>query len=67
MTGVCQTHVTKRGATTHNFNVRISFYALSTGLELPYTHVMVGREMVLYTHPKRGDSSFGLTVVFSFS
>ncbi len=59
ITGVRQTHVTKRGVTSQNFNISTSFYALSTGHELPYTQVFLfGRETALYVHPKRGDSSF---------
>ncbi len=64
MTGVCQTHVTKRGITPRNFNVPTLFYALSTGLELPYMHVFVlGREMELYVRPKYSYSSFVSTFV----
>ncbi len=65
MTGVCQTHVTKRGLTFCNFNIPTSVCALSTDLELPYTLVFVfAWEMALYAH--RADSSFGSTLVFKF-
>ncbi len=58
MIGMCQTHVTKRGITSRNFNIPTSFCALLTGLELRYTRVFVfGREMVLYACPNHANSS----------
>ncbi len=67
MTGVYQTHVTKRGVTSRNFNVPISFRALSTGLELPYTRVFVfGQEIALSAHLKCASTSFRSTLVHSY-
>ncbi len=63
-TGVRSTAWTYTGVTSRSFNVQTSFCVLSTGLELPYMHVLVfGREVVLYARTKHEYSSFGSTLV----
>ncbi len=62
--GVHFTAWTYNGVTSHSFNVQASFYALVTGLKLPYKRVFVfGQEVALYAHTNHVDSGFGSTIV----